>query len=219
MEPEPLLAALPVEQRLALSYAPRRGRAASLAVLALDGRLARVALGGKEPVLAQLRLAWWRDRFKADRSEWPEGEPLLALLRETGIANAPLGDLVDAWERLLVETDGSEAAIEGLLAARSAAWLAVGEALGQVKSPAIDLAARQWALADLAHRLGAGTGGGPFRQLAETQKWSRAALPRDLRALAVLAGLARHCRSDPARALLSAPGDALTALRIGLIGR
>lgn len=219
MEPEPLLAALPVEQRLALSYAPRRGRAVSLAVLALDTRLARTALGGKEPVLAQLRLAWWRDRFKADPALWPEGEPLLALLRDSGLRVAPLGNLVDAWEQLLVDTDGSEAAIKGLIDARSAAWTAVGKTLGQTESSAIDLAARQWAWADLAHRLGAAPDAGLFGQLAETLQWGRTSLPAELRTLAVLAGLGRRRRTDPGRALLSAPRDALTALRIGLIGR
>ncbi len=61
---------LPTMHRLALAYAPGRTRLAWLALLALDSRLAGVLRSASEPMLAQIRLAWWRDmlaRSEADR--------------------------------------------------------------------------------------------------------------------------------------------------------
>jgi hypothetical protein len=56
----------------------------------------------REPMLAQLKLAWWRDRLAADPAVWPKGEPLLARLAQWR-EPAGLGALVDGWESLLGE--------------------------------------------------------------------------------------------------------------------
>ena len=88
---------LPPPQRLALSYAPPSARCPTLALLALDTRLAGLLRRRGEPVLAQVRLAWWRDILAAEPGGWPEGEPVLALLRSWR-EPAPLVALVDGWE-------------------------------------------------------------------------------------------------------------------------
>src|SRR5690349_15922803 len=87
--------------RLAIAYAPRPARAAWTALLVLDQRLRRAALGASEPLLGQVRLAWWRDRFRSPASEWPEGEPLLAALAGFDRERVALEALVDGWERVL----------------------------------------------------------------------------------------------------------------------
>jgi len=76
-----LASELPPPQRLALAYAPARARPATLALLALDARLAAILRGRREPLAAQLRLAWWREMFARPPSDWPAGEPLLEALR------------------------------------------------------------------------------------------------------------------------------------------
>lgn len=95
---------LPAIQRLALAYAPARTRDATLALLALDGRLAGVLRSASEPMLAQIRLAWWRDILGREAAERPSGEPLVALLEPWGREAGELVALVDGWEQL-VETE------------------------------------------------------------------------------------------------------------------
>jgi len=57
---EELLDSLGPLNRLALAYAPQSTRLPLLALLALDMRLAGIVRNSREPMLAQLRLAWWR---------------------------------------------------------------------------------------------------------------------------------------------------------------
>ena len=58
--PPELLDTLAPMHRLALAYAPAEARPAWAGLLALDARLAGVVRAAREPVLGQLRLAWWR---------------------------------------------------------------------------------------------------------------------------------------------------------------
>ncbi|HEY6868328.1 MAG TPA: squalene/phytoene synthase family protein, partial [Novosphingobium sp.] len=135
---------MPPLARLALAYAPARLRADWLAVLALDARLAKVVRQAREPMLAQIRLAWWRERLAADPAGWPRGEPVLAALAAWGEAAPRLVPLVDGWEALLGDpplagdshalfADGRGVAM-GALAARAEVDPARAEAAG-----------RQWA--------------------------------------------------------------------------
>src|SRR5690348_17161095 len=98
-----LLDELPPVQRLALAYAPQQARPATLALLALDARLAGILRRRGEPALAQMRLAWWRDVLQKDKEAWPRGDILLGQLREW---RDPVGlvPLVDGWEALLGES-------------------------------------------------------------------------------------------------------------------
>jgi len=56
-----LVASLPTASRLALAYAPAKARLQTLALFALDTRLAGLLRNSSEPMLAQLRLSWWRE--------------------------------------------------------------------------------------------------------------------------------------------------------------
>ena len=76
-----LVEELPPAQRLALNYASRRARPATLALLALDARLAAILSQRREPIAAQLRLAWWRETLAKPSAQWPRGEPVLDALR------------------------------------------------------------------------------------------------------------------------------------------
>lgn len=218
MDAAPLLAALPIEQRLALAYASKKGRSCLLAVFALDARLAGIVRASREPLLAQARLAWWRDRFASEPATWPEGEPLLALLRESRVNPAVMGELVNGWEHLLAGASLSAVDIEALLAARTAVLQAGGEAVTGSPVAGLDRIARRWALADLASRLSEPDERELVCTRAAVQEWQAITLPRDLRPLAVLGGLAMRCRTNLGRPLLSGPASAFAALRIGLLG-
>ncbi|WP_448586536.1 squalene/phytoene synthase family protein, partial [Thermaurantiacus sp.] len=60
------------ERHLALLWAPARLRPALLAVLALDTELERLVARARDPLAAELRLAWWRERL----SDLAEGRPV-----------------------------------------------------------------------------------------------------------------------------------------------
>lgn len=130
----------PVE-RVAVAYAPARVRALWLGLLALDSRLKRAARSGSEPVLAQIKLAWWRDRFAGPIAAWPAGEPLLAVLTRWDGETAALGELVDGWEAAEVGEDGGVR----LRAARVEAVLALARLAGGDDDPAeVRRAALDW---------------------------------------------------------------------------
>jgi phytoene synthase len=93
-------------ERLAVLYAPRAAQVLWEGFLLLDRRLADAAREGRDPLMIQLRLAWWRDRFDQPSSAWPQGEPLLALLRAWDAERAALRGLVDGWEARTVGEDG-----------------------------------------------------------------------------------------------------------------
>lgn len=208
-----LIATLPLPQRLALAYAPGRLRDRWLGLFALDAHLANLVRKTHEPLLGQMRLAWWRERLAEPAAQWPRGDPLLDLLAAWEGREAALGALVDGWEHLLGEALDPEAAA-GFAEGRAAALAGLGGG-----GESIMLAGRRWALADLAANLrnpgeravalAAARGLGP----------ARGRLSRDLRPLTVLDGLARRALARDGAPLADGPLAALVALRLGIVGR
>lgn len=204
--------------RLALAYAPRRAHEHWLTLLALDARLAGVVRGAREPMLAQLRLAWWRDRLGGDPAEWPKGEPLLARLAAWGERAAELVALVDGWEALLDEEPDAQAFAQGRAGAAAALAGITGAGITGADPDAAAAAARRWALADLALHLS----DGEARAGARTLLGSCPAMPvlgRSMRPLAILAGLSERALRKGVAEALSGPGALLAAIRLGIAGR
>ena len=218
MPSDVLVEALPVHLRLALSYAPARVRALTLGLLVLDGRLAGIVRGTREPLLGQVRLAWWRDRLCEKPAAWPEGEPLLALLLLWGAETGALSALVDGWEGLLGDPPLPGDALERFADGRASAFGGLARLLGADPGEAMR-AARGWALVDLSGKLGDADERSAARALAEQQDWRRVHLPRRLRPLAVLHGLARRAMVRGDGELLAGGTAGLVALRLGLLGR
>ena len=127
--------------RLAIAYAPRALRPAWSGLLAFDRRLADAARAGREPIMIQLRLAWWRDRLAEPAMAWPRGEPLLGLLIAWDAERAALGALVDGWEAQVVGEDGGTA----LDRARAGAIVALARLAHIAETPALAGAAADWA--------------------------------------------------------------------------
>lgn len=213
-----LIAALPTEQRLALAYAGSPGRNVFLALLALDARLAAIVRRTSEPLLGQMQLAWWRDQLGLPAAARATGEPLLALTESWGDRSQVLGELVDGWEGLL-GTDGLAAAeIEAHANARARVFAEAAKRLGAgACSAEASRAATNWALVDLAGRLGSADERSAALGLIAGRDWRACVLPRSLRPLAVLHGLARRRRGQAE--LLDSPLALLAAIRLGLTGR
>ena len=187
-----LLAELPPPLRVAVAYAPGRTRAAWIALLLLDHRLSRAVAGASEPLMAQLKLAWWRDRMRTPASEWPGGEPLLVALAPFDAERAALERLVNSWEGLIGDEVGT-VETAGLADARASAVAALARVLDcPAAGAAIDGLARRWTMPD-----------------AERAQALR--LPRALRPLVILANLPRPSDAGPLALL--------RIVRLGLLGR
>jgi phytoene synthase len=160
----------------------------------------------REPILAQLRLAWWRDRFASDPAGWPKGEPLLARLAGWE-DRAGLGALVDGWEALLGDDADTIEAVTTFAEGRASAAGALALQLG---SAGAEGPARRWALAERAL-----AGYSAARGLIGTER-SRVARP--MRPLAVLSGLTQRAAARGETDVLSGPGALFAAIRLGITG-
>lgn len=96
---------------------PQSRRPAMAALWGLAARLTKLLVDAREPLIGQIKLAWWRDMTAMIASEpaaLPKGEPLLAELQASWAGQGGLDALVDAAEAmLLAETpDDRRAAAE-----------------------------------------------------------------------------------------------------------
>jgi phytoene synthase len=86
----------------------RARRPAVAALWALAERLTGLLRDAREPLIGQIKLAWWRDMMAmlaSDPAALPKGEPLLAELQATWAGQGGLDMLVDAAEAMLVAED------------------------------------------------------------------------------------------------------------------
>lgn len=167
---------LPAPYRLALAYAPRVSRGQWRALLELDHRLGQLVRQAREPILAQLRLAWWRDRLREAPESRPKGQPTLALLACWAEQSAALVALVDGWEAMLADPPQPLQ----LAQARGEAMAALAELLGEASAIAtIWQAAIEWSLTENGQ---------------ETDRKS-IILPRKMKPLAVLHAYEQYRRS------------------------
>lgn len=103
--PDALIGTLGADRALALAYVPSDRRSAITALWELDAAMAQLIRSTSEPMIGQIRLAWWRERLQdLDRGLVP-AEPRLQAAATTllprGISGATLSGLEDGWEALL----------------------------------------------------------------------------------------------------------------------
>lgn len=211
---------LPSERTLALAYARPNDRDTIDAFLRLDFNLGRAVAQASEPIVGQLRLAWWRESLGVADGEKPPGNPLLeAIVKSFGDRANSLVRLVDGWEMILLAERLDEPAIEALVDGRVQGWLTIASRISsEVDTQRISTAARRWALADLQAGLSEQCERDSVISLAEREP-GKVSLPRSMRPLAVLAALSDRAIARGGGELLGDRMAALVALRSGLIGR
>lgn len=189
---------------------PHARRAAMSALWGLAARLTKLLLDAREPLIGQIKLAWWRDMavlVASDPAALPKGEPLLAELQATWAGQGGLDTLVDAAEAmLLAETDEERRAASGSFGgelfklsggeeAGGKRWgLLWGAGVEEGEREARDLLGHAKALSAPPRRVFAGN-----RSLLMLDRWAAAI-----------------AASDGERRLR---GEGLLLLRIGLFGR
>lgn len=86
-------------------FAPAGKRRFLFALYAFNYELARVAETAREPMLADIRLAWWREAVEGARAGQPRDHPVVRALAETLAAD----DLPAAWFERLIEARSFDA--------------------------------------------------------------------------------------------------------------
>lgn len=194
---------------LAVQYAPAPQRPALFAVLALDLELAKVVANASDAMLAEIKLAWWRERLaELDAGLVPAQPVLRALAADVvprGVGGAALAGFEDVWLALLQDDVARHVALRGD---------AVGAALATLSLADVHegtLLGRAWAAGEAA-RCG--------HEVAAPER------PRAARPLRWLAGLAALGERDGKRAAQGLPleprataGRQWVLLRAALTGR
>jgi phytoene synthase len=188
------------DRTLALSYVPTARRAAVGALWYLDAALGAVVSGGKEPMIARIKLAWWREALERLDHAPPPAEPTLeaaaVYLLPRGLSGAELSAMEGGWTVLLGEDALSAEELQAYAAERGATLFRLTARLlgAEVSSEQVE-AGQCWALADLARHSGEPDSGAALaaaRGLVREEKW-----PSTLRPLGMLAILAaRDVRAD-----------------------
>ena len=202
-------AELDPDRKFVLDLVPEGRRPAVAALWRLDATLAAVLAGGREPHIARIKLAWWRDALEALDHGRPPAEPVLqsvaGALLPMGITGAELALMEEGWAVLLSDTALTSADLALYAAARGGILFRISASLlGREIAAEGERAGGAWALVDLArhsNRIDAAAALAAARQRAGAGgRW-----PRQLRPLGMLAILADR---DSARGLdrLELPG-------------
>ncbi len=180
-----------------------------------------MVLGASEPLLGQVRLAWWRDQLGTPVSGRPRGDSLLDLIGTAWDGGeAALLELVDGWEALLAPRPLGTADMARFVEGRAslASGLAARSDHADCK-PEAERAGKLWAFCDLAVHAQVEE----ERDIALDHGLKLAdrniRLPRPLRPLSVIGGLARRSLRAGGREMLGDRLSPLVALRMGLFGR
>lgn len=148
---------LDADRFLALAYAPVRARAALRSLWELDATLGAMVAEGSQPLVVQMKLAWWREALAGlDRGNVP-AEPLLVSLFETmipaGITGEDLSRLTEGWEYLLSPEPLTADDAEAYARLRGGTLFELStRLLGGDVPAAVRPGGAAWAMADLARR-------------------------------------------------------------------
>lgn len=212
---------LPAELELALAHSPEQMRDLLRIFFELDARLARIVSGTNEPMLGQMRLAWWRETLAKPVSERPAGDAVIDAIGALGQGYAAgLARLVDGWEHMLVEPpltkDNARAFAQGRVDALSTVFVEFADL--STREPLKD-AAWHWAVADLAAKVSDPEERAMLISVGLERSGAGQRLPKPARGIAVLGALGLRSLKAGGRPLMEGRGAALTALRAAIFGR
>lgn len=197
---------------LVLAHARTSDRAALEAMLAFDLRLGRIVYGASEPMLGQIRLAWWREEIARERcADAPlPADPLLsAIVEHWGRSTSGLLALLDGWERRLGEAPLGSQTDKAFSEGRSLAFSGFADLAGEsAHRQDAGMHGQAWGLAELA--MSEGSAADALDPLPR--------LPRSLRPLSVIGGLSVRAVKRGGRPLLGDRFSPLVALRLGIFG-
>jgi len=182
------------DRYVAVLLAPAPARDGLFALFALDLELAQIVATTTEPLLGEIRLAWWREQLVRLDSAAAPAQPTLAALSRfalpAGITGASLEPLEDAHLALLLDEHFDAAKLEAHLANRGGVLFAASARLLGGDPDVARRFGRVWALGDFVRR----GERPPYLSVtlleSANQRDDLPAAPRALRPLAALARMA-----------------------------
>ena len=192
---------LDADRTLALSYVPTRRRAAVGALWRLDAALGAALAGGREPMIARIKLAWWREALERLDREPAPSEPVLQELEKqvlpAGVGGRELAAMEEGWTILASPEALTRDELSAYARARGAGLFRYSARLLGESEAALDGAGEAWALVDLARHCATSEDAdialAAARERILPRRW-----PSRLRPLGMLAVLAAR-DLDPAR--------------------
>lgn len=167
-----------------------------------------------------MRLAWWRDELAKPREHRPPGDAVLdAIGMHWSGAEAALSQLVDGWEVMLGEPPLTRDAAKSFANGRAAPFAFGAGAYRSDDWQRVHAAASRWALADAAANISDDKERQTFAELGMGWISNVGTIPRHLRGLAILEGLAVRSLKSSGAPLMAGRGAALLSLRLGIFGR
>jgi phytoene synthase len=205
------------EAGIALAWSPPEVRAPLSIAFQLDRRLARIVARTSEPMLGQMRLAWWREMLGTSVEARPRGDAVLDGIgahwqgREEALAA-----MVDGWEVLVTsERLGyEEAKTFGMLRGEFFSALAPQEK--GIVQDRLAAAGYRWALADAASAVSDPEERDTLVSVGLARTHLGGSFPRVLRGLAVLDALALRALRRGGRPLMEGRGAPIAALRAAI---
>lgn len=208
---------LPPEAELALAWTPPMVRGALTTALQLDRRLARIVARTTEPMLGQMRLAWWREALLKPLEDRPRGDVVLDAIGQYWAGReAALAAMVDGWEVLITADRLGPVEAEAFGAGRGAFFAALCENATPAQAERAAAAGFRWAIADAVASVSVAEERAVMIATGLAQDNLRARWPSDLRGLAVLDALAMRALRRGGCALMEGRGASLVALRAAI---
>jgi phytoene synthase len=205
---------LPPEAELAIAWSGQWVRAALTTALQLDRRLARIVARTTEPMLGQMRLAWWREALAKPVAERPRGDAVLdAIGAHWRGREAALVAMVDAWEVLVTASTLGPEEIDSFSSGRGAFFGALADGPASARAAR---AGQRWALADAAAAVSDEGERAALVAAGLAVQGERGRMLRALRGLAVLEALALRSLRSGGQPLMAGRGASLTALRAAI---
>lgn len=205
---------LPPEAELAIAWSAPNLRAALTTALQLDRRLARIVARTNEPMLGQMRLAWWREALDKPIGQRPRGDRVLdAIGCDWAGQESALVAMIDGWEVFVTATALGRDEAEAFGAGRGAFFAGLGAA---EDAPRLAAAGARWAIAQAAGMVSQPQEKSVLVSAGRTVAGPVGRMPAGQRGLAVLEALALRALRRGGQPLMAGRGASLTALRAAI---
>jgi len=211
---------LPSEAVLALAWSSPEVRGPLSIALQLDQRLARIVARTTEPMLGQMRIAWWREALGKPVEQRPRGDAVLdAIGSHWAGREALLIAMVDAWEVFVTAERLGPAEIETFGSSRGAFFAALGGTRAAGGEARVAAAAFRWAVADAAAAMSNPDERRLLIEAGLARGDRRGPMPPGLRGLALLDSLAIRAMKRDGLPLMEGRAASLAALRAAIFMR
>lgn len=207
-------------EALALNYAPPLLRNRFGALFAMEARLRRYVAASREPLLTQIKIAWWREQISRSPESEHEPEPLLGVLRSHWNEDLDvLADYVGSYELLLADKPLRFADSTPFSEQAGKVYASFGHIAEMSQfAEAANRAGRIWATAWLMDNRYLRRDEPALLPLTHGTPGDLPRLPPALRSIAVLRALGRRALVGGV-GLLEGRLSAIVALKAGLLGR